>query len=181
MIFCWFFETILIICCFIDFKWFYVDFWSVSGASKPWKWWFRISETLFFIKSLFRKSDPKRWWTWRQNAPKTVSETLERSTKKRVENVDRFFNDFDWFWPPKKRSKQAPKRDRWQRRMWWCRVSRSQCEAPGCPIGGNRLRRRKWHSSNCLIPQAGGGRATGQRPEAGTPGGGVRWCRVSRS
>ena len=85
---------------------FSVDFWSISGASKPWKWWFRISETLFFIKSLFRKSYPKRWWKWRQNAPKTVPETLERSTKKRVENVDRFFIDFDWFGPPKRRSKK---------------------------------------------------------------------------
>ena len=55
--------------------------------------------------------------------------------------------------------------------MWWCRVSKSQCEAPGCPIMGNR--QTKVTLKQLWDPQAveACSRSGASAPEAGTP----RW------
>ena len=82
--------------CFFQYR-FQIDFWSISGASDPWKWWFRIGEVLFFIKSAFRESYQK----WSIFDPKS----LQKSIKNRSTIISKFISIFtpilDRFWPPK--------------------------------------------------------------------------------
>ena len=63
--------------CYFRYR-FRIDFWPISEASDLWKWWFRIGEKLFFIKSLIQKncyffvwsktlSEIKQKWNWKQH------------------------------------------------------------------------------------------------------------------
>ena len=55
---------------------FRIDFWTISEASDPWKWWFRIDENLLFIKSLFRKSDAKMITFWSKKYPEINQKSM---------------------------------------------------------------------------------------------------------
>lgn len=62
--------------CYFRYR-FQIDFWSISGASEPWKWCFRIGEVLFVITSLFRKKYPKTINFVSRKPPKIIQNSIK--------------------------------------------------------------------------------------------------------
>ena len=71
-------------CCF-RYR-FRIDFWSISGASKPWKWCSRLRGVLIFIKSPFRKCCRKYVQNHMKNTPKIMKNLLKRHPEKQSKN-----------------------------------------------------------------------------------------------
>ena len=67
-------------CCF-RYR-FRIDFWSISGASKPWKWCSRLRGVLISIKSPFRKCCRKYVQNHMKNTPKIMKNLLKRHPEK---------------------------------------------------------------------------------------------------
>ena len=82
---------------------FFIDFWG----SGPWKSMQNAWEVLQKSRNWpARKYDAKSHRKWRENAPKTMPESLKRVSKKRIKNCVRFFFDFCRVWPPKRGTKK---------------------------------------------------------------------------
>ena len=97
-------------CCF-RYR-FRIDFWSISGASKPWKWCSRLRGVLIFIKSPFRKCCRKYVQNHLKNTPKIMKNLQkrhpEKQSKKHMKNDTIFIQ---------KRSRNGAKRAPKERSM----------------------------------------------------------------
>ena len=73
---------------------FRIDFWLISGASKPSKWCSRCSVVHFFIKSMFRKSHPKMIQKCSQNQFKINQKSITNLITKNKLIIGMIFDQF---------------------------------------------------------------------------------------